>query len=240
MKKSLIFVIVFGVSGILHAEENITVVTENWKPYNYEENGVIKGTSTETVRAVLDRAGIKYAIRIYPWARAYHMAQKEKNVLIYTIIRMPPRENLFKWVRPLAESDTSSLYKLSERKDIAISSLEDAKRHRIGVVRHAMNQQYLLSQGFENRTHLEAVTEKLQNVKKLLAKRVDLIVYSRQNFNSEMKAFGVSEDKLEEVFLLFRTFPYMAFSKATSDELVERVRKSYDQLVAEGKINKFK
>ncbi len=239
MKKILIFVIMLGVTGILYAEENITVVTENWKPYNYEENGVLKGTSTEIVRAVLNRVGIKYTISVYPWARAYLMAQREKNMMIYTIIRTPIRENLFKWIKPLAEPDRVSFYKLAERKDIVIHSLEDVKKYTVGVVREDVKHQYLISHGFEDGKHVESVERQEQNINKLIVKRIDLAIFSKINLSSEMKSFGVLDGKLEEVFLLFEVTPYMAFSKSTSDEMVEKVVKSYNQLVTEGKIENF-
>ena len=236
MKKIVIFTFVIGMVGVLYAGEPITVVTDNWKPFNYMENGVIKGTSTEIVRVVLDNSGIPYKIQMYPWARAYKMALDMENVLIYTIIRMPVRENLFKWVRPLAESDSVFLYKLASRKDIIVNELEDAKKYRIGVVQEDMRHKYLISQGFEDFKNIEPVVRQEQNVRKLLLKRIDLVGFSRNNFSPEMRSWGISEDKLAEVFFLFKVFPYMAFSKSTSDEQVERVKKSYDQLVNEGKI----
>ena len=38
-----------------------------------------------------------YQIRLYPWARAYDMALKEPNVLIFLIARTSARETQFKW-----------------------------------------------------------------------------------------------------------------------------------------------
>jgi polar amino acid transport system substrate-binding protein len=239
MKKIMIAVIVFAMAGMLCAGENITVVTENWKPYNYEEDGIFKGTSTEIVRAVLDRAGVNYTIELYPWARAYLMAQREKNILIYTIVRTPIRENLFKWIRPVAEPDRVSFYKLTKRKDIDIRSFEDVKKFRTGVLREDVKHQYLISLGFEEGKHIKPVVRQRQNFKKLLANRIDLVVLSEKNFSSEMESFRVLKDELEEVLLLFEAIPYMAFSKNTSDEMVEMIVKSYDQLVYEGKVKKL-
>jgi len=239
VKAILIFTVLFTMAGLLYAEESIMVVTENWKPYNYQESGVVKGSSTQIVREVLDRAGVTYDIRIYPWARTYFMAQKEKNVMIYTIIRTPLREDLFKWIRPLGKADTVSFYKLKGRKDIVIDSLEDVKKYKVGLVREDVKHQYLISQGFENGRHIEPVETQEQNINKLRLKRIDLIVFSQRNYSSEMSSFKALENKVEEVFILFEAIPYMAFSISTSDEMVERIVKSYDQLVVEGRIKRF-
>ena len=48
------------------AQETIEVVTENWKPFSYEENGTVKGSATKIVRGVLERASIDYSMNVYP------------------------------------------------------------------------------------------------------------------------------------------------------------------------------
>ena len=92
------FLFLVIVSPVLADSLELEIVTENWRPYNYSEGGDIKGHSTEILEKVLRRSGIKYKIKVYPWARAYKIAQNRKNVLIYTIMRIPSREYLFKWI----------------------------------------------------------------------------------------------------------------------------------------------
>ncbi len=62
--------------------QTLTVVTEQYPPYNYEENGKVKGVSTEVVEEVLREAGIDFSIKVYPWTRALKMAEEQENVLI--------------------------------------------------------------------------------------------------------------------------------------------------------------
>ncbi|MBA4366572.1 MAG: hypothetical protein C0403_02920, partial [Desulfobacterium sp.] len=85
MKKKIFFWCMFLIVGWcfafnVQAEDVVQVVTENWSPYNFEEKGVVKGSSTETVRKVLEKANIKHTIKVYPWARSYKMALEQKNV----------------------------------------------------------------------------------------------------------------------------------------------------------------
>ena len=60
--------------------EEITIVTENFPPFNYEEptTGKIAGLGTEIVQAVLEEVSVQANIMLLPWARAYKMAQREK------------------------------------------------------------------------------------------------------------------------------------------------------------------
>ena len=95
MKKLLIAMSVLLVAMFVEAEE-IKIVTTEFPPYNYEENGKITGLSTKVVRAVLKELGMNSEIKSYPWARAYEMALKQENVLIYSILRISEKENLFK------------------------------------------------------------------------------------------------------------------------------------------------
>lgn len=100
MKTTLILLYVVLSFAVVNAEE-ITAVTEDYPPYNYEENGKVTGLSTEIVKATLDEAEIKYSIKTYPWSRAIEMAENGENVLIFTITRNKERERNFKWVGPI-------------------------------------------------------------------------------------------------------------------------------------------
>ncbi len=97
-------------ASTIFSDQDINVVTENWRPYNYEENSKIKGSSTKIVQTVLNQSGFQYAINLYPWARSYQEALNNKNTLIYTIVRIPLREHLFKWVGPVAHADTVAFF----------------------------------------------------------------------------------------------------------------------------------
>ena len=99
LKQVAIFFSLLLISSSLISDEFLHVVTEDWKPYNFEEQGVIKGESTANVIKVLERAGIEYDLNLYPWSRVYRMGLKNKNTLVYTIIRMPARETLFVYLK---------------------------------------------------------------------------------------------------------------------------------------------
>lgn len=235
----IIVVLCIGSCDALLAAERIVAVTENWRPYNYEENGAVKGTSTEIVRAVLDRSGVEYTIKVFPWGRSYNMALSQENILIYTIMRAPEREELFKWVGPVANSDQIFLYKLRTRKDIILESLDHAKLFRIGVNRDTPAHAYLLALDFDDSLIDVVAFDQMANINKLLYGRIDLIPASETQFKYMIKEAGLSENTFEKALPLFELAPYMAFSRETPDALVEKVTESYNALVTEGKIRKF-
>ena len=61
MKILLLFLILFHISfAKAEAEEEITVVTENWPPYNYlDKDGNLVGNSTTIVNKILSDAKIQ-------------------------------------------------------------------------------------------------------------------------------------------------------------------------------------
>jgi polar amino acid transport system substrate-binding protein len=218
--------------------QQIIGVTEDWPPYNYADNGIVKGLATEIVQATLAQADSEATIHVYPWARAYNMALKQENVLIYSIRRSPEREALFKWIGPIFYQNIY-LVRLKDRTDIVLTSLEDAKRYRLGVMNQDSSHHFLLRQGFEEGVNLDTASSETLNVKKLFAGRIDLLVQNNISLAIRMQELELPLSQVAKALPLYdkdQEF-FMAFSKQTSDELVNRVRKAFAQLQAAGIID---
>ena len=65
------------------------------------------------------------------------------------------------------------------------------------------------------------------------ARRVELMAFNTATFEQEIRKAGFKPDDFEKVFPLFKTQPYMAFSLQTSDEIVQRFIKAYDDVKLE-------
>lgn len=229
-------VILFCTTGFT---EEITVVTEDWPPYNYEENGRITGMSTEIVEAVLKRAEIKGNFGVYPWGRAYDMALNDENVLIYTITRNEERENLFQWIGPIASRELY-LWKLKKRTDIDISHIDDAKKFIVGSEINDAATQLLTGYGFKEDVNLEIVPKNEDNYRKLLEGRIDMFNGVRSSVAFQFKRLGLPFDKIETAFLLVKADTYyMAFGKKTSGELVGRVRNAFEKIKEENVVEEI-
>lgn len=241
MRYVILSVLVFSLLVGVASAQKIVAVTEDFEPYNYQENGVITGLSTEVVKATFAKAGIDVEIGLYPWARAYNMALEQENILIYSIGKSEAREKLFKWIGPIAPPLKVGLFKLKKRADITLQSLEDAKKYKIGVMKDSGNAQFLLSKGFEEGKQLEVTPMTSLNVSKLFAERIDLIASPEWWLLKEVTNRGFKAEDIEAAFIFSQDRNpglYMAFSKKTSDEIVNRVRTAFDQLKAEGLLEK--
>lgn len=127
---------------------NIKVITEDTFPLQYLENGKVSGPATALVEQVLSAAGISYHIEVAPWARAYHLALTEPNVLIYSIAKTTTRTEKFKWVGQIMALDYYLYGAIDSDVDFQ-TPLEALKQYQIGTVRDSAVYQYLQEKGFK-------------------------------------------------------------------------------------------
>lgn len=230
-----IFCILTVLAGTAYADP-IKVVTEPWAPYTYSENGEVKGVVTEIVKATLDRTGLDYTIDMYPWARAYDMAKTNPNILIYSIFRLPNREEHFKWIKLEGLSMNMFLFKPKHRDDIEVCNLEDAKRYKVGVTRETSTHHFLLSKGFKEGENLFPVNSEELNVLKSSPKnkRIDLTTGDPLSLARWLSVAGLPHDYWVPQALLFKEDIYMAFGRKTDDSVVEKVRAAFLEVKAAG------
>lgn len=214
------------------SSQTISIVTEDGYPLQYMKDRKIVGAGTELVEMVMQQAGLTYTIRMYPWARAYMLAQRVENVLIYSMTRTPQRESQFKWVGEILPLNYH-LFRLKDRPEVRPISLEAAKDYKVGVVRQDVVHQYLECEGFPE---LEPVATSHQNFRMLLAKRVDLAPYDSAMLHFFCKEIEVDCNQFKPVVPLeaISTGLYMAFSIQTDDAIVERVKNAYLHLKGKG------
>jgi len=215
----------------------LSIVTEDFPPFNYQQDGIAKGLSSEVVQAVIKEAKLDARIVFYPWARAYMLALHQKNHLIYSIARIPERENLFHWVGAISPYKTS-FYKLKARTYINVTNLEDAKNYLIGVSLADVITIYLQEKGFEK---LAMVAEDKQNLHKLILERVDLIAYEENSFIHKVREQKLDPSKFERVFRLedLSDELYMALSKTSDLKLFEKLRSGLRQIKKNGVYEKI-
>jgi polar amino acid transport system substrate-binding protein len=216
--------------------EELTILTENLPPLNYVDNGVLVGPSVEIVQAIQKKIGSNEPIQVYPWSRAYKMAEKEKNVVLFGMTYTKIRQDKFKWVGPLAIKRDI----LVAKKDsgITIDSLEDAKKVKsIGILLDDTRGRLLVSHGF---TNLEPVSDEQLNAKKLALGRIDLWAYKIPGLRTVCDLAGLDHRQFKEVYHLREIELMIAFSEITSDTIVKKWQNAFDELTADGTILQIK
>jgi polar amino acid transport system substrate-binding protein len=212
---------------------DLTLYTEEFAPFNYTQDGVITGVSTEVVNHIMADTGYNITIKSLPWSESYEKAQIEKNALIYSISRRKQREPLFKWIGIITPT-SYSVKVLKSRKEIKIDTLEDMKEFKIGTNAEDVVETWMIGKGFslsdfERTTGSNSV---VKNFRKLLNKEIDVwpspdavaFYVARQQGHSNPSAVFRSVYPLEELSGGY----YIAGSQNTSDSIITTISQSLE------------
>jgi len=182
--------------------ENLTVITENWPPFNYHnKQRVIVGTATKSVKEVLALTSLSYQITLYPWARSFKIAKSKKNVLIYSILKTVDREPLFHWYCPISPKAKNFIFSLKSS-NIKVNSIEQIKSYRVGITRNGNNHQFLLNAGFIEGKNLYLANNEINNINKLFTGNIDFIIQTKESLTFRFADMDKELTKVQTLFEL--------------------------------------
>lgn len=233
MKKVFMF-FVFSILSVCLFSSSLKIVTENYPPYNYNDDGKIKGVCTEIVQAVLKEAKINSKIHVYPWARTYNMALETPNVLIFSMARMPKREKLFKWIGIIVRTQ-ETIYKLKERTDINPKNWTEIKKnYKVGAIRFDAGEFDLGNKGLKV-PELDLSSDIEEALSKLIAKRIDIAYTGKLSTMFTASNLG-NGNLIKEVVGpdVLKSDLYMACSISTDDSYVTILKKSLKKIKKNG------
>jgi polar amino acid transport system substrate-binding protein len=214
-----IFILILSIlcASELHAER-LQILTEEWEPISYTENGRATGLAVEVVQEILTRLQMPDKIHIVPWARGWRTLLDNPNVVLFTMTRTADREKLFTMIGPVAIGTTN--FYARKGSGIIINRLDDARQvKRIGVYRSAVEEQLLQKENF---TNLEATSMPLQSARKLMAGRIDLWCNANLTAGRILEDAGYTISDVENVFTLRENHLYIALSPGTSEKIINQ------------------
>jgi polar amino acid transport system substrate-binding protein len=215
--------------------QELRIISENNPPFNFINHGTLAGSSMEIVQEMLRRMNRTDTIQVLTWARGYNLAVSRPNVVLFSTARTNERENLFHWVGPLYLVRFGFYAKKGSQ--LQLTNLEDAKKvGAIATYKNDVREQLLRSRGF---TNLDSSKSPVSNLKKLMSGRVDLWLFSNLGVKRIARQIGVDLDELELVLPFKDYYAYIAISKGTSRDVVNRWREVLDELKQEGTFEKI-
>lgn len=227
-----------GLVSLLHGvpagAQPIEALSED-SSYSYMHEGKVEGPGSQVVTAVLTEAGLSdYRLGIYPWARVYDRGLREPDILLYPLLRTPEREMQFKWVG-LLDVVVPALYRLRSTTGVRVATLQEARNYSVGVVRDDYRETYLRDEGF---TRLVVSANYIENFNRLLNGQVQLVPMPERDARKLCAAAHIPYEALETAYTMdgLSKEGYIAFSNATSDEVVKRARAAYEHLKRTGAI----
>jgi len=215
---------------------NITIIAEDYKPLSYLKNSEFKGPNIDVLKLMLEKLHVKNKIKHLPWKRAYNTTLTTRNFGLISMTRTDEREDLFKWVGPLAVKKFN-IYAL-KKSDININTVEDLKEFKIGVERGTINEQMLLSRGIA-KTSLSKVNYTKQNMGMLLRNRIQLWAVASSTFYETLGENKTDSDLFEVVYTLKIAKLYIAFNINMPDVLIQQWQDTFDELIKSGKVKEI-
>jgi len=234
-KSAIIMFLIFWLSVTGSLAQELTVISEDNPPFNFIKDGVFTGSSTEVVREIMRRLDLPPEIQVLTWARAYQLALAQPNVVLFSTARTPEREELFHWIGPIYKVRFG--FYARRGSGPYLTCLADAKKvAAIATYKDDVREQLLKSLGF---TNLDSSKSPASNLKKLLAGRVDLWLYSNLGVQSVARQMGIDPDQVELVLPFKDHYSYIAVSKGTSQVVVDKWQAALDDMKRTGSFERI-
>jgi polar amino acid transport system substrate-binding protein len=219
------FALVLLLSGTVHAQ-TLKLLTEEYPPYNFSENGVIKGAAVEQAEMIMKALGTEYSLEILPWARALSLAESQPWTCLFTTGHDDERDKRFKWVEPLLVDRMVMVRKAGS--GVNPATVEEARRFTVGTQREDFSANYLRKNNFPK---IDLAADMETTVKKLLSDRIDLMMTSEKTFET-MRDQG---QPLESALVLDGKLYGFACNLDMPDELIARMQAQLDAMIADGR-----
>ncbi len=218
------FCLIFLALATPASAAKLFLTTEVYPPYNLQaSDGSVHGVYFDQLKIVLQDTGTDYEVAVMPWARAIALATTQTMHCVFATARTPERETLFKWVAPI-HIDRNILVARREA-NIEASSLEEAKKYRVGTQRGDYTEALLEKLGFPQ---VDVGADFEITLNKLKLGRIDLMPMSESTFKS------LPANNFKEVVTLARQQLGLACNKSVPYVLIEKLQARLNRLIADG------
>jgi polar amino acid transport system substrate-binding protein len=126
----------------------LTALTEANPPFNFMEKGKLTGLSVDIVTEMGKRSGVPVTLQLLDWNKGYSDVQTKRDTCLFSTARLSNRENVFKWVGPIATNQWAFFAKQGFAGKI--NTLEDARPYRIGGIQQDARVEWLKEKGVTN------------------------------------------------------------------------------------------
>lgn len=239
---SLLAALIIAAGNVRAAPLQLTILTEYSPPSSMLEDGTergsgsgsgkVVGTGSDKVREVMARTGVAFTIAIQPWRRAYTAALEQSDTCVYAATRLPEREQLFRWIGPIDNSEWVLLGRNDRR--YALRTLDDARPFRIGTYNGDARDAYLRERGF----NVDAAQNDLINPEKLLLGRIDLWAASLRRHSTLLAQPGWA-GRIVPVLSFKKVDLYLACNKSMTDDMAARMNGALKAMQRDGTMKKI-
>ncbi|MBF0224241.1 MAG: transporter substrate-binding domain-containing protein [Desulfobacterales bacterium] len=233
MKKHFAIILFFSIF-LLHTQalsEPLHIVTLQYPPYEYEENGEIKGMATELIREVFRRMNQPIKIELLPWARALTMIELGQADAIYTAYKTSERELFADYSNQVLMPQVVSLFVLKDSPITFDGDFSKIQGYIIGtVLKVSYGEQF--DEAVKNKVidRIRVSYSGEENMQKLMDKQIDILVSNKYGAIYILKKIGKLDSVKELSPAVASPSSYIAFSKKRN---LTSIRNQFDERLAE-------
>lgn len=227
------------ITSCLYASDNqsVKIFTEHYPPYNMQSQGKLTGLSVEILDAMLKQMKSKQSledIKLTNWSRAYSIAQKKKNAMVFSTTRTQSREKLFKWVGPIVETTVGII--APKAKKIKITQVSDFEKYKIGAVLKDVGESLLLDLGVDKKQIQHVIGENAINLSftKMQKNRIDMFAYDTNVAFANARLEGFDTTEYEIVYTLKKGELFFAFNKDSDDAIIKQWQNALESIKENG------
>lgn len=222
---ALTFGLIFA-AGQAAADDTLLFTTESYPPFIFQgATGPVSGISTDQVRGIMEGSGIQYRIEIMPWARAIALAETQAATCVFSAAQTPERQARFKWVMPLAKSQ--SILVKHRGAGVAAQTLDEAKAFTVGTHRSDYTETVLQKLKFPK---IDVSSTFDVTLAKLLRDRIDLMPMS-QDVYDQLHKRGI---EIEKVAQLTEQHLGIACNRSVSWSTIKAMQTKLNRMIADG------
>ncbi len=212
----------------------LELVTLQYPPYEYKEEGAIKGIAVDIVREVFKRMDQPIEISLYPWSRSLRMVEKGSADGIFTVFKNQEREQFLDYSKEVLMPQVISFFVLADSQIVFDGDISKLHKYKFGIV-HGLSYGVLFDAAVKHQTKgistSSAYTGEV-NIKHLLKQNVDIIVSNKYGALDIIKKMSVQK-KIKELSPELQNVPsYIAFSKKKN---LTSIRDKFDVIIAQMK-----
>lgn len=231
--------VIFTTLGMLIAlnvavADTISIRADEWYPVNGEPGSEKEGFMIEIAKAVFEKAGHTVNYKVLPWERSIDEVRKGKYNCVVGAAVGDAEDFAFPSV-PMGMSSTNFYKKTG--KAIAVSDIDSLKGLKIGAIT-GYSYGDDLDQFFESSSNVQFIggNNSLENnIKKLLAGRIDLVVESPMIMNDKLKEMN-AVNKVENAGSYGEYDPLYVACNTQSQKYVDLLSQGVQEMMDNGEL----
>lgn len=237
MKKSILLVLILLSMVLLLHSKTYKIVWEQYPPYEYEENNVIKGLDIEILRAIEKAENVKFEFVQVPWERALRMAQTGEADGIISLFKTEERQAFLHFPSEGLAFEKNVIFAKNTYKG-DIKTVADLKGKTIGITSG-----YSYGKTFDDATGFtkDPSTDQETMFKKFVNNRYEMVISNELVGHYMLKSLNAKDYKILS-YVADNQMLYIGISKKSvnSKEVLDLINRGLANLKKSGELAKIR